>query len=268
MANAFHPPIAALLVFLWVGVPAMSYGQDMLDHVDMNSAQMTQAEMTREELIAFLAAAGEVPVDLTSKRLSGLDLREVDFKAADMRWVMLNNADLRGARMQGVNLDFAWLMGANLEGADLSGAHLFSTQIRRANLRNARLDGARIVANFQQSDLRGASFRHADMAADMKNQSMGLMGTVLQSANADGADFANAKLGNVNAEFSSLRGARLENADLMNAKLGGADLTGAIVTGLNLANADLDSVRLQGLQGGGEVLGLDSARNLSKALTD
>ena len=84
----------------------------------------------------------------------------------------------------------------------------------------------------------------------------------------DGADFAGADLRGTQLSKATLVETRLHGADLTGADLIGADLTNADLTNADLANADLDSARLQGLQGGDEVLGLDSARNLSKALTD
>ena len=155
---------------------------DMVDMVDMSTPAMTEAQMTRDEVVAILEQATETsPADFTKHRLSGLDLSGLNFKRADMRWARLNNSDLSGSIMRGVNLDLAWMVGANLENVDMTDARLFSAQIQRANLKGAILDGARVAANFKQSDLRGASFRNADMSADMKNQSMGLMGTVMLS---------------------------------------------------------------------------------------
>ena len=60
--------------------PDRALGQDVMDHVDMNSAEMTESELTREELLVILSSAtGDDRIDLTSKRLSGLDLQHVDF---------------------------------------------------------------------------------------------------------------------------------------------------------------------------------------------
>ena len=240
--------------------------QDLIDMVDMSTPAMTEAQMTRDEVVAILEQATETsPADFTKHRLSGLDLSGLNFKRADMRWARLNNSDLSGSIMRGVNLDLAWMVGANLENVDMTDARLFSAPIQRANLKNAILDGARVAANFKQSDLRGASFRNADMSADMKNQSMGLMGTVMTSAKADGADFTGANMSRLNAEFAKFKNAILDNADLSGAKLGGSDLTGASVKGLILNNTDVDSARLLSLKNEESIVGLDPAINLNKA---
>ncbi len=249
--------------------PDRAIGQDVMDHVDLASAEMTQAELTREELLVILssATAGE-RVNLRSKRLSGLDLRSVDFKGANLRWARMNNTDLRGANLRNVILDSAWLMDANLERADLRGASLASTQMRRANLRNANLSGARIVANLQRADLRGADLSNANMGADMKNQSMGLMRTVLRMAKLDGADMRSVNAMRMDAEFASMRGALLDDANFRGAELTGADLTNASVAGLDLSGSDVSGAYLVQLIGKEKIIGLDKVKNLAEAEID
>ncbi len=244
-------------------------GQDPMDHVDLTSDEMTKPELTREELLTILSSATAVErVDLTSKRLSGLDLRNVDFKGANLRWARLNNTDLRGANLRDTILDSAWLLGANLERADLRGASLASTQMRRANLRDANLSGARIVANLQRADLRGADLSNANMGADMKNQSMGLMRTVLRMAKLDGADMRNVNALRLDAGYASMRGVLLDNANFRGADLTGADLTKASVTGLDLSGADVSGAYLVQLIGKEKIIGLDKVKNLAEAEVD
>ncbi len=246
-----------------------SSAQDLFELIDLTAPEMSQAQMTRADVEEILKlATEESPASFIKHRLSGLDLSGLNFSYADMRWARLNNTDLSDSKMIGVNLDLAWLVGANLENVDLTDARLFSTQIQRANLKNAKLDGARVTANFKQSDLTGASFRDADMSADMKNQSMGLMGTVMTSAKAGGADFTGANMSRLNAEFAKFNNATLNNANLSGSKLGGSDLTGASVNGLILSEADVDSTRLLSLIHGDSIIGLDQAINLNRARRD
>jgi uncharacterized protein YjbI with pentapeptide repeats len=244
-------------------------GQDPMDHVDLTSDEMTNAELTREELLAILSSAtADNPIDLTSKRLSGLDLRNVDFKGANLRWARMNKTNLTGAILRNAILDSAWLMDANLERADLRGASLASTQMHRANLRDADLSGARIVANFQRADLRGANLSNADMGADMRNQSMGLMRTVMRMARVDGADMRNVNAMRMDAEYASMRGALLDNANFRGVELTGADLTEASVAGLDLSGSDVSGVYLLRLVGKERIIGLDTVKNLAEAEFD
>jgi uncharacterized protein YjbI with pentapeptide repeats len=100
----------------------------------------------------------------------------------------------------------------------------------------------------------GASLISADLGADMKNQSMGLMRAV-----PDRAVLRDANLSRADLEFASLRNTDLTNASRAGAASGGATLIEVIVAGADFLGADLASTRLI------EPIGLDAARNFSKA---
>ena len=59
--------------------------------------------------------------------------------------------------------------------------------MQRMRADGADFSRARIAGDLSGASLRGAKFVEADMSADMKNQSMGLMRAVLASAVAEGA---------------------------------------------------------------------------------
>ena len=71
--------------------------------VDLNSPEMTMAEMSREDVSALIA--GGAPVDLTGKRLSGVDLSGLDLTGAILRGAYLNKANLKGAILDKAVLD-------------------------------------------------------------------------------------------------------------------------------------------------------------------
>jgi uncharacterized protein YjbI with pentapeptide repeats len=218
----------------------LASAQEMMAHVDLSSPRMSQAEMTREQVEALVKAGG--PVSLTDKSLNGLDLSGLDLSGADLRWARLNKAVLKGAKLAGARLELAWALDADLTGADLGGANLFQAQLLRSRLDDADLSRARITATFDNASLRHARLREADGAADMRNQSMGLMHASFRSARLDGADMTGARLSRADFEFAHLAGAHLDGADMSRALLGGADLTGASVAGLDLVGADLVEV--------------------------
>lgn len=258
---------ATLLLLAVAPLPATA--QDPMEHVDMSSDEMSVAEMSREQLVGMLANDnGTGRPDLTSRRLSGLDLSNVDFRGANLRWARLNGTNLSGANLSDTILDSAWLVDADLRDANLQHARLSSSQLRRANLQRADLSSARIVANFQRADLREAILRDADLSADMRNQSMGLMRTVFRLAKLEGADLSDVRGHKLNAEFASLRNARLDGADFSGADLTGADLTGASVAGLDLSDADLAGATLVALEGKEALTGLELARNADEAQFD
>ena len=257
----------ALLLTLPISISATA-DDTMLQGVDLNSPAMTQADVTRADVVKILSAATpERPADLTSMHLSGLDLSRLDFSGAVLRDARLNKTSLRGCRFIGAVLDQAWLMNADLTGADLKGASLYQAQLIGAKLDEADLSGVRAPANFTRSSLKGAKLVNANLGADMKNQSMGLIRGVLNNANLDGADLTDANLNRVDFEFASLRSANLTGANLTFADLGGADLTGARINGANFKQADVDSAKLLSLVGADDT-NLDQARNLTGAMRD
>ena len=131
----------------------------------------------------------------------------------------------------------------------------------------ADLSGARIASNLSKTSLKGTKLVGADLGADMRNQSMGLMRGVLKSADLEGADLSNANLSRVDLEFASLKNAKLDGANLMSAQLGGADLTGATVKGANFNKADVTSATLKQLKGVSDS-NLEKSINLNRAFRD
>src|SRR5207302_598262 len=98
----------------------------------------------------------------------------------------------------------------------------------------ARLTGARFIGDLRQADLRGAHLARLDGAADMKNQSMGLMHAVISSADLSWADLREADLSRADFSFSTLAG-----ADLRGVRIFGGDFSGTSLARANLSGADL-----------------------------
>ncbi len=242
--------------------------QDPLSVVDLESPEMSEAEMTRADVEKILdAATPDKPADFTAKRLSGLDLSGLDFSKAVLRSARLNKTKLVGAKFVDAVLDQAWLLKADLTGADMRGAHMFQGQFRGAKMDGVDLSNARVASDLTKASLKGAKFVSADLGADMRNQSMGLMRGILKSADLEGADFTGANLSRVDLEFATLKGANLSNANMMSAQLGGADLTGANVKGANFNKADVSSTTLKALVSA-ESTNLKNAKNLESAFRD
>src|SRR5206468_3324729 len=102
---------------------------------------------------------------------------------------VLTAATLRDADLSGANLDIALFDGADLSRANLSGASIFGVLFTNAKLVEANLsDARRVIANFTNANLTRANLVNADMAADMRNQPMGLMRVFFTSADLTGAN--------------------------------------------------------------------------------
>ena len=222
-------------------------------------------KLTREQVLATLAKApASAPADFYAKNLSGLNLSGVDFKGANLTAAVLNRSDLTGANLSRCNLTVSFAEGANLASADLRGAMMFSMQLQGANLKGANLSGARLIGDLRSANLEQAVLTKMDGAADMKNQSMGLMRANIVSANLRGADLSGSDFSRADFSFSDLSGANLagtrlkgtefSGTDLRGANLAGADLSGSNFidtdfTGANLAGADFTAAVFRGAKG-------------------
>jgi uncharacterized protein YjbI with pentapeptide repeats len=112
------PPGSTLIAALLVH-PFDAVSQDLLRYIDLNSPEMSTSEMTRTEVEELLKAAlqglgDQRPADLEGKRLSHLDLSDLDFSGSNRRLAKLNRTDLKGARFDRAILNQAWLIDVDL----------------------------------------------------------------------------------------------------------------------------------------------------------
>ena len=137
--------------------------QDMIDQLDLKSDEFTKADMTRDDVLAAIAAAGDGVADLSGKRLNGLDLSGLDLRKLKLQSSRINHANFAGANLDGVVLDQAWALDSDFTNASFKGAHLFATQFRDAKMDGANFEGARIAADYSRTSLKGANFKDADL---------------------------------------------------------------------------------------------------------
>jgi uncharacterized protein YjbI with pentapeptide repeats len=95
-----------------------------------------------------------VPI-LSGTVLSGMDLREADFRKAQLQDVYFNSTNLEGADLREAGLQGADFRDANLRGADLTRADLRGAHLKRVDLREATLE---------KTDLRYAALLHSDLS--------------------------------------------------------------------------------------------------------
>src|SRR5258708_12663431 len=91
----FRPAFALVSMAVLLVHPRDAVSQDLLRYVDLNSPEMSTAEMTRDEVDALLKAAPQGPADqrsanLEGKRLSHLDLSGLDFSASNLPLATFN----------------------------------------------------------------------------------------------------------------------------------------------------------------------------------
>jgi uncharacterized protein YjbI with pentapeptide repeats len=231
-----------------ITLTSVTQAQDMMRHVDLSSPKFTTSEMTREEVEAAVKMSHGGGVDLADKSLNGLNLSDLDLTGANLHAARLNKAKLTGAKLDGAILDQTWAVAADFSGASMKKASLFGSQMQEAKFDGADLSGARVTADFSRASLRNVKFKNADLAADMKNQSMGLMRAILKSSDLRGADFENANLAQTDLQFTKLAGANFTRASLAGAEAGGADFRGAILDHTDLTQTDVTSARIDKAQ--------------------
>ena len=259
--------LMALLALSVAAIPAYAE-QDLLLGADMGSAAMTQAEMTRPDVEAFIAKAAGQPIDLTDKALSGLDLSGLNLKGVNLRTARLNKTNLRGADLTGANLEQAWFIKADLSGAKLVDAKMFGITARDANLSGADLSRSMPIGDFRGANMSGATLVDLKGGADLKNQSMGLMRAVFVSVNLKGANLKGANLGRSRLEYADLSDADLTDVVLMGSDLSGANLTGATIAGADFKNVEVSGARLVSLKGQDSAKGWSALVNADRAITD
>ncbi len=238
--------------------PAPLLAQDMLQGVDLSQPAYSQSELTRAEVESAVKAG---KLDFSGKSLNGLDLSGLDLTGANFRAARLNKARLAGAKLDKAILDQAWLMQADLTGASLKGAQAFAAQMQKLRGDGADFSGARVAGDLSGASLRNAIFNGANLSADMKNQSMGLMRAVLRSALLDNAKFVAANLMSADLRFAHAGGADFTDANLMNADAAGADFTGSLFKGAMTKDLDLDSAQIDAASEGA----LSQAQHLDRA---
>ena len=255
-----------VLAYLLMAGRVASAQTDMLRYLDLTTAGMTEAEMSRADIEAIISKTDGKPLDLSDKRLSGLDLSGINLNGANLRLSRLNQTNLRNADLSGANLDQAWLLKANLSGAKLVGTSFFGAQARDANLSGADMTKAKPIGDFTGANMSGAILIDLRGGADIRNQSMGLMRTVFTSVNLEGANLTGANLGRSRLDFANLKSANLTNAILIGSDASGADMTGATVAGANFKNVDVSSTKLRRLNGQDSVKEWGALVNADRAI--
>jgi len=220
-------------------------------------------DLTRADVKAAIRAAGPGhPVNFSGRSLAGLDLSGLDLAGADLAHadlynVKLNDTNLTGADLSGDRLDLAWIMRTNFTRANLSGVLLHGPIVAPGMedipkdapiLVGANLSGAQIIARLN-GDAEGANFAQANLGADIRNQSMGILHSDFNNANLRHAIFADANLAYASLRFADLTGADLHGAKLHWADLSGADLTDTDLTGADFTHAVLTDAIIKGAKG-------------------
>jgi uncharacterized protein YjbI with pentapeptide repeats len=223
-------------------------------------------KITRQEVLEVIhnTPPGTKP-DLKGKDFRGQDMSGIDFQGADFFYTHMRGVNLSGSNFENANLDLAIMPGANLEGVNLRNSTMNNTELGGANLRNADLTDAVFMAKAKGANLEGATMVRIKGEANMNNQSMGMLRTILDYANLENANLEDANLSFCTMQFGNLQNANLRGANLTWCDLSKAVFTGADMTGVNLTKAKLTGTVFKKIKGRDTIVGLDTARDVRNA---
>ena len=159
-------------------MPGAATAQGVLRFLDLQSGRFfTKAEIdaSRDRSGACFCRSGDAGLTSRAGASMASTCRGWIFGVPTSRRRASIRANLAGANLGGVTLDQAWALDADLTGASLRGASLFATQLMGAKLDGADLSDARITGDLSRASMRQARLDRADLSADMRNQSMGLL---------------------------------------------------------------------------------------------
>jgi uncharacterized protein YjbI with pentapeptide repeats len=264
--------VVVLLPFCWLATGG-----------SLGSGPAAAADLTVRQVIERLLQSGPGRVadfsalDLTYLDLSDLDFRRANLAGADLFGSDLSRANLSGANLSRARLDRTIIIGTNFADADLSNASLlrpaaFSSYEVRADeaprFAGADLSGAKVFGRFSDADWHGANLAAVRMGTDRSERQLlsSVFRTDLADCNLSDANLSGADLSGALLAFADLTNADLSSAILAGVDLSRADLTGADLTGADLSGADLDGTILKNVTGLHRTIGLETARNRTKAI--
>ncbi len=191
-------------------------------------------------------------IDLSRKRLCGIDLSNAEIKNVNFYNACMVASDMKNAKFEGVDFSDAELAKSNLgktifSNSILTGTDLSETILSRAildniNLNHASLEGARL----ERTSLRGSELEHADLSctnlkyADLSLATMDKV--ILKGANLECAKLTLASLCESRLEGANLQETVLQGANLMGARLHFCLMLNSNLYGVNLKNAYSENI--------------------------
>lgn len=174
--------------------------------------------LTRRNVVDALITTSH----LSELRFQGVNLAGADLSRLDLRNINFKFANLHKAKLTGANLAFCCMERADLSFTNMEGANLMGVKMLCANLESAYLK----LCNFE------------DPAGNRANmEGVNLKSAMLEGSQMAGVNLRVATLKNANLQNCDLRGAILAGADLENCDLSGSDLHEANLRGANLKDA-------------------------------
>ncbi|XP_045474395.1 BTB/POZ domain-containing protein KCTD9 [Harmonia axyridis] len=183
--------------------------------------QTNDVPLTRRDVIDAL-----IKSPCTSElRFQGVNLAGADLSKLDLRNINFKYANMQKCKLTGSNLSFCCLERADLSYTNIDGAQLLGVK--------------GLCANFKGASMRCCNFK--DPAGSRSNmEGVNLKFADLEESDMCGVNLRVATLKNANLQNCNLRAAVLAGADLEKCDLSGSDLHEANLRGANLKDATFE----------------------------
>ncbi|KAL3268758.1 hypothetical protein HHI36_007859 [Cryptolaemus montrouzieri] len=176
----------------------------------------TDVPLTRRDVIDAL-----IKTSYTAElRFQGVNLAGADLSKLDLRNINFKYANMQGCKLTGTNLSWCCFERADLSYTNIDGAQLLGVK--------------GLCANMEGASMKNCNFK--DPGGIRSN----MEGVNLKFANLEGSD-----MGGVNLRVATLKNANLQNCDLRAAVLAGADLEKCDLSGSDLHEANLRGANLK-----------------------
>ncbi len=201
---------------------------------DMQGVDTSKPEFAHARIVRHLE---DIEDELQAKILD--HKRWVDSLSRDGKRLVMKDCNLSGLQMQEVNWAAAEFHNVEFHDVVLHGAKLSMATFRKCRMTNADISAVEgCGTNFSGSNLAGANLSDGDFSIVTSiSNSKTKWRTNFEGADLNGACFAVAKLTDARLAKASLVKADLSGANLTNADFTDADLTGANFTGANITGA-------------------------------
>ena len=201
------------------------FNQTRMEGVDTSAPEFANARIVRH--------LEDIEEDLRAKILS--HKHWVDSLSKEGKRLVMKDCDLSGLQMHDVNWAAAEFHNVDLHDIVLRGAKLSMATFKNCRMNNADLSGVEgCGTNFSGSSLAGANLSEGDFS---------IVTSINNAKTQWRSNFEKADLSGVNFADAKLTDARFAKANLVNANFTGADLANADLAGANITGADLSAAR-------------------------
>lgn len=182
-----------------------NFNEAIIRNTDMREAKVSKAKFSKAILFGVnMSGLDLTNLDLTGAEISSSNLSDAILKGLNFEGGFCDNTEFVRSDLRQVNFKKAEMYRANFIGANLQEALLSQALLTQANLTGAQLQNA----NLSQANLTRADLTDCDLTKANLHKAI-LHGAVLRGANLRDSNLTGASLSGTNLSETDLRGANL-----------------------------------------------------------